>query len=158
MRIICCGNRDCGDDAAALLVAERLRELGIDTQIQAGEPLALIEAWSGADEVVVVDAAVTGAAVGTMQIWDEQLPSALISAPASTHGLGVAEAIKLAQVLHRLPLRLRVYGIEGKHFAPGADVSPEVPQAVEKVVQKIAAEVADGRYNPLRALQTRESF
>jgi len=142
MRIICCGNRDRGDDGAALLVAERLRELGIDAQIQAGEPLALIEAWSAVHEVIVVDAVFTGAAVGTVQVWDEQLPSAWISAPASTHGLGVMEAIKLAQVLHRLPSLLRVYGIEGKHFAPGTDVSPEVQQAVEKVVQKIAAEVA----------------
>jgi hydrogenase maturation protease len=147
MRIICCGNRDRGDDGAALLVAERLRELGIDTQVQVGEPLALIEAWSAADEVIVVDAVVTGVSVGTVQVWDEQLPSALISAPASTHGLGAAEAIKLAQVLRRLPSRLRVYGIEGRHFAPGTDVSNEVQQAVERVVQKIAAEVAECRHH-----------
>lgn len=139
MRIICCGNRERGDDGAALLVAERLQELGIEAQIHAGEPLALIDAWSGADDVIVVDAVVTGASVGTVQVWDEQLPSAVASAPASTHGLGVAEAIKLAQVLHRLPPRLRVYGIEGKKFATGTDVSTEVKQGVENVVGQIAA-------------------
>ena len=42
------------------MVAQRLRELGVKSEIRTGEALALIEAWKGADDVVVVDAVVTG--------------------------------------------------------------------------------------------------
>jgi hydrogenase maturation protease len=139
MRVICCGNRERGDDGAAVLVAERLRDLGIEAQIHSGEALALMDAWDKADEVIVVDAMVTGAAAGTTQVWEAPLPAAFVDAPASTHGLGVGEAIKLAQVIGRLPERLRVYGIEGKHFGSGDEISSEVKQAAERVAEQIAA-------------------
>ena len=66
--------------------------------------------------MIVVDAVVTGAPVGTVQAWDGRQPLASPSTTASTHGLGVAEAIELARVLGCLPIKLRVYGIEGRHF------------------------------------------
>lgn len=68
MLIIGCGNRQRSDDGAGILVAERLRELGIGADI--GEAADLIEAWKDADDVIVVDAVVTGAPVGTVQAWD----------------------------------------------------------------------------------------
>jgi hydrogenase maturation protease len=144
MQIICCGNRERGDDGAAVLVAQRLRELGIETQIHTGEALALILAWAESEDVIVVDAMLTGAAAGTTQLWEAPLPSGFVNGSASTHGLGVAEAIHLAQALNRLPKRLRILGIEGKQFRPGDQISPEVRQAVEKVARQIASEVEIG--------------
>ena len=140
MQVICCGNRDRGDDGAALRVAERLRELNIAAQVHSGEALGLMEAWSGAEEVILVDAMSTGAVAGTTQVWDAPLPAAFADVTTSTHGLGVGEAIQLAQVLGRLPRRLRVYGIEGKQFGPGDGISPEVEHAIGRVVEQIAAE------------------
>jgi hydrogenase maturation protease len=112
-----------------------------------GEAADLIEAWQGADDVIVVDAVVTGAPVGTAQAWDgrQLLPS--VRTTASTHGFGVAEAIELARVLNRLPIRLQVYGIVGGRFEPGAQISPEVQRAVEEVVRSIIVDVsAASRY------------
>ena len=140
MQIICCGNPDRGDDSAALLVAARLRESGIDVQIQPGDALDLIECWDETDEVIVIDATVTGAAPGTVRVWDGALPELVVTGTASTHGLGVGEAIYLAQILNRLPKRLRVYGIEGKQFRPGEQMSPEVREAADKVAKQIAEE------------------
>lgn len=142
MLIIGCGNRQRSDDGAGILVAERLRELGIEADTRSGEAVDLIEAWKGADNVILVDAVLTGAPVGTVQAWDgEQLPAS-VRASASTHGLGVAEAIKLARVLDRLPTRLRVYGIEGRRFEPHAEISAEVRCAVEEVVRRIMADLS----------------
>src|ERR1017187_7447859 len=141
MLIIGCGNRQRSDDGAGILVAERLRELGIEADTRIGEAADLIEAWKGADDVIIVDAVVTGAPVGTVQAWDDRQPLTTIRATASTHGLGVAEAIELAHVLDRLPARLRVYGVEGRRFEPGSGISPEVQRAVEEVVQRIIADV-----------------
>ena len=150
MLIIGCGNRQRGDDGTGILVAEQLRESGIEAITRIGEAADLIEAWKGADDVIVVDAVVTGAPVGTLRVWDGRAPLAPVSTTASTHGFGVAEAIELARVLNRLPTRLRVYGVEGRRFESGAEMSPEVRGAIEEVVRKIMADCtcADGGPNP----------
>jgi hydrogenase maturation protease len=144
MQIICCGNPDRGDDSAALLVAQYLLASGIQAEIQPGDALDLIESWDESGEVIVVDATVTGAAPGTVRVWDGALPSQVVTGSASTHGLGVAEAIYLAEILNRLPKHLRVYGIEGKAFQVGEQVSPEVRVAADKVAKQIAAEAVVG--------------
>ena len=74
MLIIGCGNRQRSDDGAGILVAERLRKLGIEADMRIGEAADLIEAWKGADDVIVVDAVVTGAPVGSVQAWDGRRP------------------------------------------------------------------------------------
>jgi len=142
MMIIGCGNRQRSDDGAGILVAERLRELGIEADTHSGEAVDLIEAWKGAHNVILVDAVLTGAPVGTVQAWDGEQLLASVRPNASTHGLGVAEAIELARVLNRLPTRLWVYGIEGRRFEPRAEISPEVQCAVEEVVRRIRAELS----------------
>jgi len=142
MLIIGCGNRERSDDGAGILVAERLRQLGVEADARVGEAGDLIEAWKGVDDVIVVDAVVTGAPVGTVHAWDGRQPLSSVTTTDSTHGFGVAEAIKLAHLLDRLPTRLRVYGIEGRRFDLGAEASPEVKGAIEEVVRKIMAEVS----------------
>jgi len=141
MLILGCGNRQRGDDAAGVLAAERLRGLGIAAEVCSGEPSELMEAWSGAEDVILIDAVVTGSPVGSVYVWDGQHPPAFATSAGSTHGLGVAHAIELARALDCLPARLRVYGIEGKKFEIGSGVSPQVERAVEEVVERIAAEM-----------------
>lgn len=140
MLVIGCGNRDRSDDGAGVMVAERLRKLGFDARILTGEALDLIEAWSGADDVVVVDAVESGAPLGKVWVWDGRTEKIQGSLPISTHGFGVAEAINLASILDCLPKRLRVFGIEGRRFDVGSEISPEVVNATEEVAKRIADE------------------
>jgi len=137
MRIICCGNPERGDDGAGALVAGRLRDLGVEAETRTGEASELLEAWRGVDDVVVVDAVLTGAPPGTVWQWDGRQENFPKRQSTSTHGLGLADAITLARVLDQLPHRLRVYGIEGRRFEHGTEVSPEVQLAVEEVVRQI---------------------
>jgi len=142
MLIIGCGHPDCGDDAAGLLVARRLRELGWRAVEASGEATGLMSCWEGETDVVLVDATLSGAPVGTIQVWDAgQSPLVRERFRCSTHGLGVAEAIELSRAVGSLPPRLRVYGIEGRRFEAGASPSPEVLQAVEQVVRRIREEI-----------------
>lgn len=139
-RIIGCGNLDRGDDAAGVLVARRLRALGIEAEEQSGESFSLMECWQGFETVVVVDAICSDHAPGEVRIWDASshpLPRAALQ--CSTHAFGLYEAVELARALHRLPAKLLIYGIEGKQFARGARRSAEVEKAVELVAQQIAA-------------------
>jgi len=141
MQIICCGNSDRGDDGAGLLVAQQLRALGIKAEVQPGDALDLIESWDESEEVIVVDATATGTQPGNVQVWDGKVPQKIVSAAGPSHGLGVGEAVYLAEILHRLPRRLRIYGIEGKQFGLGEEISPEVRKAAERVAKEIAEQI-----------------
>ncbi|HEX2522283.1 MAG TPA: hydrogenase maturation protease, partial [Terriglobia bacterium] len=72
--------------------------------------------------------------------WGAQpLPARLLH--YSSHGFGVAEAVALAQSLNQLPHRIVIFGIEGKNFAVGAPLSPEVEAALNTLAEHIRAEV-----------------
>ena len=112
--IVGVGNAWRSDDGAGPALARRL---GDDPRVLVyeGEPVGLIEAWAGADEVVIVDAVSSGAAPGTVHRLDaraEPLPNSELLR-GSTHAFGLMETIELARALGRLPPQLLVYGIEG---------------------------------------------
>jgi hydrogenase maturation protease len=140
MLILCCGNPERGDDAAGILVGERLKELSIEAQVCTGEPSALLEHWEGAHDVLLIDAVVTGSTVGTIHVWNASETRLPPQSSESTHGFGVALAIELARKLGSLPERLRVCGIEAGCFDLGAKPSPAVRRAVKDLTDKIAAE------------------
>jgi hydrogenase maturation protease len=137
--ILGCGNLDRSDDGAGLLVVRRLRQLGVDAREHSGETLALIEAWSGCTEVIVVDAVVSGASPGAITAWDARAaPLTARRFRSSTHAFGLADTVELARVLDRLPPKLYVYAIEGIRFDHGGTPSPEVSEAIERLAQEIA--------------------
>jgi len=151
-----CGNEDRGDDAAGLLVARRLRELGIDAREHQGDMLSLMDAWRSASEVVIIDAMMSGEAPGTIAVWnvpDDRLPRDAFQ--CSTHALGVADAVELARALDGLPAKLVIYGIEGTRFDPGGTISAEVAKAVERLalelIEKLEKPLAHARGSVTRS-------
>lgn len=135
------GNRFRRDDAAGLEVARRLREAGLPgfgVLESDGDPASLLEAWSGAAEAVVVDAGSSGAPAGALHRFDatnEPIPVEVLR--ASTHAMGIAEAVELGRALGRLPGRLTVYGIEGEAFEMGEGLTDAVELAVEQLVAQL---------------------
>ena len=141
MLILGCGNCDRGDDAAGLLVIRRLRQLGVPAREHAGDMLSLIDTWSRWDEVVVVDATVSGSRPGAINVWDGRtLPLSGIGFPCSTHAFGLGEAIEMARALGRLPAKLTVYGIEAASCDHGGTLSAAVAEAIELLARQLAAE------------------
>ncbi len=146
--VIGVGNVYGGDDAAGVLAAEQIRDgaPGIDVRICELEPSRLVDAWSGAGTVYVVDAVSSGAPPGTVHRFDAangRLPTPIFGGTSSTHALGVADAVELARVLGRLPERTVIFGIEGATFDAGAPVTPAVADAAAVVAQAILEEVSD---------------
>lgn len=137
MRIIACGNRDRSDDGAGILAGERLRSLGIDVDIMSGGTVALVEAWSGVDEVIIIDAVVTGSRPGTVHIWDGATLKPDAFSQPSSHGFGIAEAIGISRALNCLPRSLLIFGIEGREFGFGSVLSREIVPALETAVNEI---------------------
>ena len=145
LSVIGIGNHFRRDDAAGLEVVRRLRLAhppGVILIEQEGEPASLIEAWSTVDESLVVDAISSGAEPGRLHrfdVTDAPLPAEIFN--ASTHAMGLPEAVELARELGRLP-RLVVYGIEGESFEAGEGLSDPVQKTVEKLVLDLYHELS----------------
>ncbi|MGO8720248.1 MAG: hydrogenase maturation protease [Acidobacteriaceae bacterium] len=153
LRIIGCGNFDRGDDAAGVLVARRLRALGVETVEQSGESFSLTDCWIGFEHIILVDATARGGTPGQICVWNahaDRLPEDVF--PCSTHAFGVHEAVELARAMNRLPQTLLIYGIEGKQFSLGAPLSPEVERAVGSVAQQLL-ELARTMTGPSQAVR-----
>jgi len=141
--VLCLGHHLRGDDALGPLVADRLRERGIPARWLLGDAADLLGAWTPEDDVILVDAVVTGSPPGTLHKWNGlEAPLERVESCPSTHGFGVAEAIALGRVLDRLPRRLTLIGVEACSFEFDAPLSPEVAGALESVVQMTIEEFA----------------
>jgi hydrogenase maturation protease len=143
------GNALRGDDAVGLEVARLLDGTlpgGVRLVECEGEPVSLLSSWEGCDTAIVVDATESGREAGTVRrlaAHDGPLPPELQR--ASTHLLGVAEAVELARALGRLPERTIVYGIEGAGFDTGAPLSDAVQAAAAEVAASIRRELSEER-------------
>ena len=145
IRIIGVGNPFRSDDGAGIAVVRQLCEqgpLGLALLEESGEGTALLEAWKGARAAIVVDASDSGAPPGTVSRFDASsadIPRQVFH--CSSHAFGVSEAVHLARVLNQLPARLIIFGIQGKTFAAGLGLSPEVEQASRDVAARVLEEV-----------------
>lgn len=147
--VIGIGNDFRGDDAVGLVVARSVRERAphsVTVHESHGDGTALLDLWAGAGRVIVVDAMRSGCSPGTVVRFDGldegHWPNGSRGALASSHALGVLEAIELGRILGLLPASLVVYGVEGASFDMGAPLSPQVAATVPAIVDQIVAEVA----------------
>lgn len=132
-----------GDDRAGWEAIQRLQPhlpAGI-AAVALSDPLQMLTRLDGCTRLVIVDACRTGAAPGTILrgAWADGLTSC--EPRASTHGLGVAEALGLAKTLGRLPSEVVLYGIEGESFDPGDNLSAPVRAALPELCRRVLEEI-----------------
>jgi len=143
--VIGVGNPYRGDDAAGLLAARLLIDLGLDPSLIAehsGEGASLMEVWKGAEAVILIDAVSSGSPPGTLHRLDpvdQPLPAQMFQ--SSTHAFSLPQAIEMARALSELPPHLLVIGIEGRNFRAGDELSPEVTEALPKAARRVLEEV-----------------
>jgi len=152
------GNEDRGDDGLGPLAARLLADAlaprhaegdgdaggrarvapGRDVEVVAwtGDPMGLLDHWTGFDRLVLIDAVVSGAEPGTTRRFGPDAPFAE-SAGASTHGFGLAATLALGRALGRLPERVEVWGVEAVEFAADAPLTPAVAHAVLALVDRL---------------------
>jgi hydrogenase maturation protease len=95
--------------------------------------------WRGCDTVILLDAVRSGAPPATRHRLDTQdIPG--MDVLCSSHGFGIASAIRLAQALGNMPSRLLVRGIEADSTWTGFCLSPAVADALPSFVADIAQE------------------
>jgi hydrogenase maturation protease len=144
--VIGVGNEYRHDDGAGAEVVKRLRRRhlpGVTLALADGEPSRLVDLWHRADLAVVVDAVRTESlAPGTIHRLAITEAPQLGRPTASSHGLGLGEAIDLGLALGRLPHRLVVYAIEGADFSMGPGLSPPVRSRIGEVEHLVLDELA----------------
>jgi hydrogenase maturation protease len=145
--VIAVGNEFRRDDGVGPVVLAELerRALGPDVALRLsdGEPTQLFDAWAGMPLAVVVDAVLCEPSTPG-KVHRTTLAGSLTASAASTHGLGIPEAVRLAEALDRAPEELVVYAVEAGDLGFGLGLSDEVRRAVPEVVQAVLAEVSAG--------------
>ncbi len=138
--LIGCGNSLRGDDAAGLVVVERLKKSlsaeskKVVTVLQSQQLLPeLAEPMSKADQVIIVDAAV-GENPGEVH---SELLSVELGSPDFTHHVTPAVLLAYVQALYGRSPPTTILSITAKSFDLGADLSSEVRCGIETAVALI---------------------
>lgn len=142
--VVGCGNLLRGDDAVGPLLMRRLWERGVPQTVRLvdGGTAGLDVAFQmrGAQRVVIVDAARTGAAPGTLY----RIPAHEVSElppldGLNTHSFRWDHALAFSAWLlgPDRPDDIVVYLIEGQDFEPGEPLSQPVATALEQVVELV---------------------
>lgn len=135
-----------GDDQVAWRAAELLRE-SVSSAIEiaiARTPLDILDYLEGCQRLIVMDACCSAAPVG--QITRLQWPDERIRTlhRHSTHNLGLADSLWLAETLGRLPAVVVVFAVEihaaaSREASPLAEtLTPAVAASVPELVRRVA--------------------
>ena len=141
------------DDSVGLAILKQLRlhELhNVHLMERSGEGSDIMDIWQSYNHVILVDAVQSGSDPGTIHRIDanaEKVPTDFFH--YSTHAFGVAEAVEMARTLDELPKHVTIYGIEGKDFEIGKQMSPEIEKSSELVVQQILDDILSIREKEL---------
>jgi hydrogenase maturation protease len=142
--VIGIGNSYRRDDGVGLTVADEIAKCrlpGVQVKTAIGEPGAILDAWTGAELAVVVDAAMgEGLTPGRVRRWipgDVDGPAAV-----SSHALGLPQTYALGQALGQLPDKLVVFTVEVADVDHGIGLTPAVAAAVPDVLDAVLAELA----------------
>jgi hydrogenase maturation protease len=151
--VIGIGNPYRRDDGLGPALAEaigRLNRAGVSAVVADGEPSQLLDAWAGAPLAVVVDAVLCApSAPGLIHRTELAASSAgaraggigVATTAASTHGLGIPDAVRLAEALDRMPRRLVVFAVEAADIGFGHGLSPAVAACLPELTEAVLAEL-----------------
>ena len=148
VRVIGCGSPDGADDAAGLLAARaaarRLAGVPGMEVVEAGPAIRVLDLLAGVDAVVAVDAVRTRGGArppgrlvrvdGDADVLGRALPGT-----ASSHGVGLADVVRLGAALGLAP-KVVFVGVEAGRVGAGAGLSAEVRRALPALVSMVEAE------------------
>jgi hydrogenase maturation protease len=127
-----------GDDQVGWRLIQELE--GLDPKRIRAElvstPMDLVGVLEGVTTLIVVDACDAGLTPGHVLVRDWPF----VSEPAgraSSHGLGIDAALRLAEQLGRLPGRVILFGVQAGPTRPGDPVSSEIEQAWPGIVSQL---------------------
>lgn len=142
-----------GDDRAGWETVRSLAQLLGETTERmirtAASPADLLDWLVGVRQLHVCDACRTRSPMGTVHRWiwaaETGVRESIGQCHSSSHQIGVAAALELAETLGILPPEVIVWGIEGQEFGAERPVAREVLAAAQSAAARIARELNDAR-------------
>ena len=107
------------------------------------EGTRLIDELDGCRRLIVVDACRGGRQIGSITRLEWPDPRVPQYHNHSTHGIGLCNALELAERLGRMPPNVEVFGIEIGSYRPLDEISAEVAQAVRELGEIISADLRE---------------
>jgi hydrogenase maturation protease len=134
-----------GDDQAGWQVVALLRRRSDFPArlVEISEGTQLIDELKGCQQLIVVDACLGGQPIGTISRLEWPDPRIRTYQNHSTHGVGLCNALELAERLGRMPQKVQVFGIEIGSNRPLDESSAEVARAVSELSEIISAELGE---------------
>ncbi len=148
--VIGVGNRYREDDGVGPAVLDALSAAMVSSSARLveldGEPARVVDAWTGAELAIVVDAQrsdrVPAGTVCRLEVGvDDGVLGASPSGAGGSHALGIGAAAALGHAVGRMPARLVVFAVEGATFGHGEALSEPVRRAVADVSASIRDEI-----------------
>ena len=144
------GNRFLHDDAVGIRVAEALARLkrkdqrlnGVEVKQYEEMDLSLLQEFGNASRLIVVDAARSGTAPGSVSVYGVAESQETVERLPSLHELDVTEMIGLARTLGIVKCPVRIVGIEPGDLSLGEGLSTAVERAVPSAVEAVLAEIS----------------
>ncbi|WP_433754586.1 hydrogenase maturation protease [Nocardia sp. CA-135398] len=143
--VIGVGNEFRSDDGVGPAVATAVEELelpGVSVTLCDGEPAGLLDVWADVELAIVVDAVLCEPSTPG-RIWRTTIDALRgVTSAASSHALGVPDALPLGRALGRVPGELVVIAVEAASLELGVGMSEPVAAAVSRVVEAVLTELA----------------
>jgi len=138
------GNPILTDDAVGIRIAEELQEEFPDITVEATSEagLSILDEVTGYDKLVIIDSIKTGKGkpgeLYKLTLEDLQPRSDF----SSSHGLDIATAFKLGEMLgYPLPREVSIYAVEVKDNTTfGEEFTPEIEKSIPLIIRRIVKE------------------
>jgi hydrogenase maturation protease len=148
--VIGLGNSLRGDDGVGVRVAQALAEQELPGSVEVVDGgtlgLGIVPLMEGRQRVILVDAAEVGRDPGEFArftldevhlLGDEQ--------HVSVHAASLGDALQLAKVLHVLPDKVILFGVQPATMQWASELSPQVEAALPELIAAVLSEVTNGR-------------
>lgn len=109
--------------------------------LRLAQPMDMLEHLAGCRQVLILDACRGGAPSGSIVRLQWPDPRIQTTPFASTHALGLADALRLAECLGRLPSRVVILAIELSDAGCGFSASDVVRRAIPDLVGRVREEL-----------------
>lgn len=151
LRVICLGNELVRDDGIGIRIGRVLKTLDLPShvtvELRGVAGIELLDELRADQELLLVDAAQRGQPPGTCTVLEMSEAAGLAQTPYCSHGMGLAEVLKIARTLcpERIPPRAAVIVVEGADFESydltlTREVQESLPNAVEIVLREIGVD------------------
>jgi hydrogenase maturation protease len=142
------GNILLSDEGVGVHVIEAMKEMELpeDVELLDGGTGAfdLIDIIAGREKVIIIDAVEGGCEPGAVYRFSPDDIQTQQYQIASSHQVGLLDALAMTKILGCPPCHVIIYGIEPKRLDCGMELSPEIAASIPGAAELIVNKLKDG--------------